>query len=155
MTQIRSELEIGTRADRDLKLRLYRSIVVLNLRLSADEAELDDRFDRILAAIDRDYDPKRRSWTKEHVFQGVRRATSAVRRRCPPQMTMPVMAGAVAAAVGRTAKVATGVANLIVAAAVGAAVAGGVMVVFNQNSARTRLKKGREDEEASVTILRR
>lgn len=135
-----------TKTENDLSLKLYRSWVVMKIRLSADREDLDRRFDSIMSEIDREQEPQLLTATKHLLRAGYRRGLNLGRRLVQLQMIKMGALGAGAAGVGGYMSMRIeGALNLMVVPLAGIAIAMGGTALMGPR------RRGRAAKRESVT----
>ncbi|MFF3326443.1 hypothetical protein [Streptomyces sp. NPDC002889] len=134
-----------TTTDNDLALKLYRSWVVMKIRLSANREDLDRRFDSIMSEIDSEQEPPLFSTAKRLVGAACRHGVHAGWRFVQSQLVKVGALGAGAAAVGgyMTLRI-EGALNFMVVPLAGIAIAMGGTVLMEPR------RRGRAAKRDSV-----
>jgi hypothetical protein len=137
---------LTTKTDNDLSLKLYRSWVVMKIRLSANQEDLDRRFDSIMSEIDSEQESGPLSTAKRLVDAACRRGVHASWRFVQSQMVKMGALGAGAAAVGGYMSLRVeGALNLMMVPLAGIAIAMGGTVLMEPR------RRGRAAKRDSVT----
>ncbi|MFJ9968562.1 hypothetical protein [Streptomyces avermitilis] len=138
-----------SKTDNDFALVLYRCYRTLQARLAGDEKDLDRRFDKIIADIDRQ---KRRTFLKRAgELQCVARMRSAMRCARTSPLGQVSIGGAAAGLVAKLAQYAQGWAGVAVAMAIGALTAGAVVAIIDIRGLKRSGRSRHRREEAAPT----
>lgn len=151
-TKTDNDLEVSTKAENDLKIKLYRNYVALRLRLAGDEADLDRRFDKIVTGISQRRQPRDVMWARG-LRRTARRTCSTLEWLLTATTTKMAVAGAGAAVIGKATHFAHGLVNIGVAALAGALAATALAVLADPRSLRRRstARRARSDVSTSST----
>ncbi|MDQ1033540.1 hypothetical protein QF035_011209 [Streptomyces umbrinus] len=139
-----------TRTDNDLRLKLYRSYVMMSRRLAEDDQDLDRRFDKIMDDIDRQNQPAPIAAAIRRLGDA-RHAAAETGRRLIASKLVKSAAGLGMAIVTATTRVVAGVINVMSAATAGAATALAVTALTDRFPARRRRARRRERDTIAPT----
>lgn len=128
-----------TKTESNLAVKLYRSYVVMRIRLSADQDDLNKRFDRIMHEIECERESSRRMQGASRLRSALHAGTGAGRRLVRSQRAKISVVGAGAAAVGAyMARNIEGLLNLMVPVAGIAIALGGTLLMEPRRRLRPR-----------------
>ncbi|MGW2287055.1 hypothetical protein [Streptomyces phaeochromogenes] len=140
-----------TRTDNDLRLKLYRSYVMMSRRLAEDDQDLDRRFDKIMDDIDRQNRPAPIAAAIRRLGDARHAAAGTGRGLITSKLVKSGAAGLGMAIVAATTRVVADVVNVMIAATAGAAAVLAVTALTDRLPARRRRARRRERDSIAPT----